>query len=90
MTTANCLILDKQYPVQTLREARESLSAADSELMLDFSSVQHIDAGTLKALEELAQAAEKAEVVIVLRGTDVGVYKVLKLAGLTSQLQFTN
>ena len=90
MTTASCLFIDKQYPVQTLRQARENLSAADGELVLDFSPVRHIDAGTLKALEELVQTAEKAGVSIVLRGTEVTIYKVLKLAGLTSQLQFIN
>jgi len=90
MTTASFLLIDKESPAKTLREARENLSAADGELLLDFSSVRHIDAGTLKALEDLAQAAEKAEVAILLRGTDVAIYKVLKLAGLTSQLQFIN
>src|SRR5579862_2491870 len=89
-TTAGCLFIDPQKGAQTLREACEKLPSADDELMLDFSAVQRIDAGMLRSLEELVRAAGKAEVSLVLRGTDVTIYKVLKLAGLTSQIQFVN
>ena len=68
----------------------QPLPAPTSELLLDFSAVQRIDAKALIAIEELAERAEQAEVAVVFRGVNVKVYKVLKLVRLASKFSFVS
>jgi len=75
---------------QSLREAREELNGAEGEVLLDFSAVQRIDPAGLYAVEDFANAADQKSVKVVLRGVNVGVYKVLKLARLTARFRFVN
>ncbi len=84
------LNIDEKRAAAELREAREKLEGADGEAVLDFSSVRRVDASALRALEELAGAAEEKAVKVVLRGVNVEVYKVLKLVRLTRRFSFAN
>ena len=72
---------------QALDVARENLESGD-ELTLDFSRVPRIEARDLRALEALAKTGEEKGANISLRGVNVEVYKVLKLARLTSRFSF--
>jgi len=89
MTSTVCIAIDPDSLVDTLRhEAAEKLKQAEGELVLDFSSVVRIDTPAVKALEELADLAERASVKIVLRGTNVALYRALKLLDLTPKFTF--
>jgi anti-anti-sigma factor len=90
MTTSTLLLVDSACPLKTLQEAVAMMAGAVGELVLDFSAVQSIDTKALAAMEGLAKSAERAKLAIVLHGVQVKVYKVLKLARLTSQFSFIN
>ena len=75
---------------QTLREAGGRLNSADGNVFLDFSSVRRLDPGGLRALEDFAVAADGKMVKVTLRGVNVDVYKVLKLARLSSRFSMVN
>jgi len=64
---------------ETLQDALGKLDNAKGELVLDFSSVRRIDSSEVRALENLAKAAEEKSVKVALSGVNVDVYKVLKL-----------
>jgi anti-anti-sigma regulatory factor len=89
-TIADWLKIDGENVGQALREAREKLSDADGEMVLDFSGVERIDAHAMGALEELATVAKEKSVRVVLRGVNVRIYKVLKLSRLTTKFGFLN
>lgn len=74
--------------VQTLQEVAEKLDGANGEVILDFASVRRVDPGELKAMDKLVSVAEEKGVRVVLRGTNVDVYKVLKLARLGPRFSF--
>jgi anti-anti-sigma regulatory factor len=57
-------------------------------VVLDFSSVSRVDAGSLKALEGLAHLARERSAQIALQGVSLDIYKVLKLVKLTPHLSF--
>jgi anti-anti-sigma regulatory factor len=90
MTTSEYLVLDSEHPLQTLQKAQEEIANGNTDLTLDFSAIRKVDPATLQALEELASRAEGSAVQVALRGVDVGVYKVLKLARLASHFSFVN
>ncbi len=75
---------------KVVKEATESLAGCDGEVLLDFSAVLRIDPAGLLAVEELADTAEKKSVKIVLRGVNVSIYKVMKLAGLAARFSFVD
>lgn len=79
-----------EYAAEGLAEACENLSNAAGGMLLDLSAVQRIDPAGLRAIENLAAAAEQKDVKVTLRGVNVGVYKVLKLARLTGRFSFVN
>jgi len=81
-------IIDGKRVIPSLDEARQKLDGADSEMILDFSSVGRIDVRALRALEELAAGAEDKGVKLVLRGASNDVYRVLKLMKLTPRFSF--
>lgn len=68
-----------------LQEAIEKLNCAGGESVLDFSSVDRIDAAEARALEELA---DRSSVPVTLRGVNIGVYRALKLLKLAHRFSF--
>ena len=82
--------IEEERIVQALREAGEKLGSIEGEVALDLSSVRRIDPSALQALEEFAGIADDKGVKVVLRGVNVGVYKVLKLVKLVSRFSFVS
>lgn len=73
-----------------LGSLREQLASAEGEMFLDFSAVHRLDPAGLRAIEDLAKTAEEKSVKVVICRVNVAVYKVLKLARLTSRYSFVN
>jgi anti-anti-sigma regulatory factor len=87
-TIAGCVKIDSERMAAALQEIGNWLDRANSEVMLDFSSVRRIDPSGLRALEELAAIADENAVTLELRDVSVDVYKVLKLAKLAPRFRF--
>lgn len=87
---AMLLKMDETNVHRALQEAAEKLEGIQGELVLDFSSVLRIDASSLRAMEEFTSMAADKGVKVILRGVNVGVYKVLKLVKLASCFSFVN
>lgn len=85
---AGCFEIDEEHMVEALKEIGKRIDGANSELVLDFSSVQRIDPSVLRALEELAGIADEKAVTLELRDVSVDIYKVLKLAKLAPRFLF--
>lgn len=82
--------VDEDRVVAAMQEAAGNLDAAQGDAVLDFSAVRRIDSPGLRALEDLACAAQEKAAKVVLRGVQVDVYKVLKLVKLTHRFSFEN
>lgn len=82
------LRLDEPSAADILQKAVDTIDTAGTEAVLDFTSVERIDARALKILEQLANTAAKKEVSIALDGVNVDVYKALKLMKLTQRFSF--
>jgi anti-anti-sigma regulatory factor len=82
------LMIDESNIPPALHAAAARLDSAEREVVLDFSSVRRIDTGGLRAMEELVNAADDKAVKVVLRGVNIGVYKVLKLVKLSPRFSF--
>lgn len=89
-TIAMQLRIKGERIVPDLEEACERLDSAEGEMILDFSSVRQIDASAMRAMERLAAAADDNSTKLVLRGTSINVYKVLKLMKLAPRFSFAN
>ncbi|MGA9930202.1 MAG: STAS domain-containing protein [Terriglobales bacterium] len=89
MTTV-WLKIDEGNVVQALQEAGERLDGFEGEVALDFFSVHRIDTNSVRALEWFAHLADDQGIKVVLRGVNIGVYKVLKLVKLGSRFSFTS
>lgn len=87
MTVAEYQKIDGEHVAQSLNDVREKFGTDDGEVVLDFSGVLRVGTGALRAIEELAELDSGK---VSLRGVNVGVYKVLKLARLTSRFAFVN
>lgn len=87
---ADWLKVDGDRVALSLQEAQAKLDSSEGELVLDFSAVRRIDPGALRAMEDLASAADEKPVKVALRGVNVDVYKVLKLARLSSRFSIVN
>jgi len=87
-TIAVMLKIDGEGVVHALQQAGEKLDTANGQLIVDFSSVRRIAPAALVALEEFAGIADGRGVKLVLRGVNVEVYKVLKLAKLAARFSF--
>jgi len=74
--------------IAVIEQAVSKLDGPARELALDFSAVVRIDAPAIRALENLAGAAERKSVAISLRNVNIEVYKVLKLVKLTPRFSF--
>jgi anti-anti-sigma regulatory factor len=82
------LKIDGEHVVHTLEEAIGKIQDGGGEAILDFSSVQRIDPGALRAMAGLANMMNGNASSIALRGVSVDVYKVLKLTQLASRFSF--
>jgi len=88
-TEAMLITLESDSRVsEVLDRIARQLDTATGELALDLSHVGRIDSAGLQALEDLVKCAEEKSVKVTLHGTNVGVYKVLKLVKLTERLSF--
>ena len=85
--TPTCLEISGSNLPQALEGVRAKLESGGG-LTLDFSRVPRVETHGLRALEDLAKAGEEKSASISLRGVNVEVYKVLKLARLTSRFTF--
>jgi|HubBroStandDraft_6_1064221.scaffolds.fasta_scaffold10146_1 anti-anti-sigma regulatory factor len=81
-------VIDEEHLAAQVNDIREKLPNEGPEVLLDFFLAQTLDPEGIRALEELAAAAEAASTRIVLRGVNVEMYKVLKLAGLSDGFSF--
>jgi anti-anti-sigma regulatory factor len=75
---------------QALHEATEKLDSAGGDVFLDFSALRRLDPRRLGALEDFASAADDKAVMVTSRGVNVDIYKVLKLARLSSRFSIVN
>ncbi|HLJ85391.1 MAG TPA: STAS domain-containing protein, partial [Candidatus Angelobacter sp.] len=89
-TMAVYLEIDADRVTAALQDAEEKLDSAESEMVVEFSSVRRVDAAVLQALVRLATGAEAKGVKILLRGVNTDVYKALKLVELASRFSFVN
>lgn len=81
-------VISEEHIAQQLIDIREKLPAEGPEVLLDFFLAQSFDPASIRALEDLAGAAEGVSAKIVLRGINIEMYKVLKLAGLSDKFLF--
>lgn len=84
------LNIDEKGVVPALQGVEEKLDGAEGEVIVDFAAVRRIDLSALRALEGLANIADKKPIKVVLRGVNVDVYKVLKLVKLAPRFSFAN
>ena len=82
--------VDQESVASALQELENSLHCAQSEVVIDFSSVARLDGSALSSLSEFASTAENASIKVKLRGVNVDVYKVLVLMKLSSRFSFVN
>ncbi len=82
--------VDGRHVSQDLRATQAKLTGDEGEVLLDFSGVIRLDPHGIFAVEDFAKAAEEKAVKVSLRGVNVDVYKVLKLARLTTRFSFVN
>jgi ABC-type transporter Mla MlaB component len=87
-TIAVMLKIEGEDVACALRQAGEKLDTTNGQLVLDFSSVGRIDPAALAAMEEFARLADSRGVKLALRGVNIEVYKVLKLAKLAPRFSF--
>jgi anti-anti-sigma regulatory factor len=85
---ASSFVTNEEYIAKQLNDIREQLPTEGPEVLLDFFLAQSFDPASIRALEELAGAADSVSAKIVLRGVSVEMYKVLKLAGLCERFSF--
>lgn len=81
-------VMNEERIAQQLNDIREKLATEGPEVLLDFFLAQSLDPASINALGELATAAEATSARIVMRGVNVEMYKVLKLAGLCDKFSF--
>jgi anti-anti-sigma regulatory factor len=82
--------IDGERVADALQETREKLDSAQGEVALDFSSVRQINPAALRELATVADRADEKAVKVVLRGVNVDIYKVLKVAKVASRFSFVN
>ena len=82
--------MDGERIVEELNEILSKLDSTEGEVVLDFSAVKRLPPSGLQALEKFAAKSEERSAKIVLRGVNIDVYKVLKLARLSARFEFVN
>lgn len=80
--------IDGEHVSDNVKSVGQRLDAGMNEAILDFSAVRRVDAKALQALAEIAAIAEGRGVTVSLRGTNVAIYKVLKLVKLAPKFVF--
>jgi anti-anti-sigma regulatory factor len=88
--TPEFVVVDAEHGAQSIEAARQNLNSANGDVVLDFADVRRINPQALQALDALARSAHEKTVRIVLRGVNVEIYKVFKLARLASRFSFIN
>lgn len=81
---------EKAGIAEPLARAMEQLDGAEKELTVDLSAIRRLRAADLRALEDLARAAEQQTVKLTLRGAGPEVYKTLKVAKAAQKFSFAN
>ena len=76
--------------VEALLAAGQKLEEMEGDLILDFSSVSRVTPAALSAISDFADDADERSVRVVLRGVNVDVYRVLKLARLAERFSLVN
>ena len=89
-TTAEVEKVNGENVEQAFDDVRRKLAGTEGGVILDVSDVRRVDHSGLRAIEDLANAADEKSVKISLQGVNVDVYKVLKLARLTARFSFVN
>jgi ABC-type transporter Mla MlaB component len=87
-TIAVMFKVDGEGVAPALQQAGEGLDKANGQMVLDFSTVRRVDPAALCAMEEFAVTAAGRGVKLTLRGVNIDVYKVLKLAKLVPRFSF--
>lgn len=87
---ASSFVIDEEHLTRQLNDIREKLPTEGPEVLLDFFLAQSLDPASIQALEDLACAADLENARVVLRGVNVEMYKVLKLAGLSDRFSFVD
>ena len=87
-TIAVMFKIDGEGVAPALQQAGEKLDKANGQMVLDFSTVRRVDPAALSAIAELAAVADARGVKLALRGVNIDVYKVLKLAKLAPRFSF--
>jgi len=87
-TIALMFKVDGEGVVLALQEAGKKLDTANGQMVLDFSAVRRVDPAALSAIAELASIADGRGIKLALRGVNIDVYKVLKLAKLAQRFSF--
>jgi anti-anti-sigma regulatory factor len=84
------LKVEPQSLDDALYEACAHMQNTGHDTVLDFSYVQRLDPKNLEMMQKLASIAEDKELNVGLRGVNVDIYKVLKLARLAERFCFLN
>ena len=82
--------IDGDRVAQACKRSQAKLESAGGELVLDFSAVRRMNPPALRAIEDFAGAADEKSVKVALRGVNIDIYKVLKLARLSSRFAVVN
>jgi len=80
--------IDSARMLESLATAQTKLDAGESEVVLDFSSVERLDAAALNQLSELGALSSKKSARLALRGVNIGVYRVLKTSKIADEFIF--
>ena len=86
-TIAMFLKIEAERVAEGLREAQSRLDGSGG-AVLDFASVLRLGPKDIAGLEALVKVAGDRGIKVELRGVNVGIYKVLKLARLASRFSF--
>jgi anti-anti-sigma regulatory factor len=84
------LKLDGADLVEALQAAAQKVEAMEGDMILDFSSVRRVNPAALSAMSDFADTADERSVNVVLRGVNVDVYRVLKLARLAQRFSLVS
>jgi anti-anti-sigma regulatory factor len=89
-TNTAFLSIDEGNLISAFEKAAKTLDGEPQQLGVDLSCVPRIDSAGLNAIQDFAHRADEKKVKVVLRGVNVNVYKMLKLARLTRHFTFAN
>lgn len=90
MVSIMSLKIDEERLVATLQEIGGRLESTVGDVIVDLSAVRRVNPAALDALAEFADMADEKEVNVVLRGVNVDVYRVLKLARLAQRFSLVS